>query len=133
MENEDGKVLILVVMEEGQRHNYDRLKQRRVCVRLNPCCNGRGSKTPDRAGQNPSGGRKHSLNPCCNGRGSKTDFPKQLRFVRIVVLILVVMEEGQRPYRNCTSSAHHVLILVVMEEGQRLVCGCIVSLKNAKS
>ena len=37
----------------------------------------------------------HSLNPCCNGRGSKTVIRvKSVTPVR--VLILVVMEEGQR-------------------------------------
>ena len=41
------------------------------------------------------------------------------------VLILVVMEEGQRPFhKNNTHPTKKVLILVVMEEGQRLEeCG----------
>ena len=37
-------VLILVVMEEGQRHTSAR-KLLHNLTRLNPCCNGRGSKT----------------------------------------------------------------------------------------
>ena len=41
--------------------------------------------------------------------------------VRICVLILVVMEEGQRlPYMGRIWQLSSVLILVVMEEGQRL-------------
>ena len=61
-------VLILVVMEEGQR-------QGQWCpividyTGLNPCCNGRGSKTLSLM---PMGFRVPCLNPCCNGRGSKT-------------------------------------------------------------
>ena len=35
------------------------------------------------------------LNPCCNGRGSKTTRPS-VDPLEIGVLILVVMEEGQR-------------------------------------
>ena len=54
-------------MEEGQRHLATKLIQQLV-MRLNPCCNGRGSKT--------YGMRKAE------------------RFTN--VLILVVMEEGQR-------------------------------------
>ena len=63
-------VLILVVMEEGQRQGprpflWD---SRPPC--LNPCCNGRGSKT----GQGrPLCSHEGCLNPCCNGRGSKTE------------------------------------------------------------
>ena len=36
-------VLILVVMEEGQRLTSRDIKDGAAC--LNPCCNGRGSKT----------------------------------------------------------------------------------------
>ena len=62
-----------------------------------------------------------SLNPCCNGRGSKT---VQLTFDKAIpgfVLILVVMEEGQRRIdsRPVVHRHREVLILVVMEEGQR--------------
>ena len=85
-------VLILVVMEEGQRQQRPLLETWRKPVSLNPCCNGRGSKTKiDNIVATLS-----SLNPCCNGRGSKTS--------RWVV-------DG--------SESHGVLILVVMEEGQR--------------
>ena len=62
------EVLILVVMEEGQR-----LKQ--IIA---------GSTRP-----------YECLNPCCNGRGSKTTLIL-LRTLTQIVLILVVMEEGQR-------------------------------------
>ena len=39
-----------------------------------------------------------SLNPCCNGRGSKTARHAAHDERVIPVLILVVMEEGQRLY-----------------------------------
>ena len=61
-----------------------------------------------------------SLNPCCNGRGSKTSKTTNRPDGGLPVLILVVMEEGQRPeklLKRCEKL--HVLILVVMEEGQR--------------
>ena len=58
------------------------------------------------------------LNPCCNGRGSKT---AGLRPRGCGVLILVVMEEGQRHqwFSDIVGVSVSVLILVVMEEGQR--------------
>ena len=84
-------VLILVVMEEGQRHGAGAYPIRVDFCRLNPCCNGRGSKTPQNGGAFPTTtvlilvvmeeGQRPSvfsrivpvgLNPCCNGRGSKT-------------------------------------------------------------
>ena len=37
-----------------------------------------------------------SLNPCCNGRGSKTLRLLEPIMLQVIVLILVVMEEGQR-------------------------------------
>ena len=88
-------VLILVVMEEGQRHSVKSyLTDSTRC--LNPCCNGRGSKTPSASARRPT---------------------------RASVLILVVMEEGQRQAHHATRHAENawVLILVVMEEGQRRV------------
>ena len=62
-------VLILVVMEEGQRPSLLHFFMAAI-LRLNPCCNGRGSKTIT--------------------EGTEKKFA--------VVLILVVMEEGQRPH-----------------------------------
>ena len=82
-------VLILVVMEEGQRLTSRDIKDGAAC--LNPCCNGRGSKT--------------ECARCCTPA--------------ISVLILVVMEEGQRLRVPVTHKDGSVLILVVMEEGQR--------------
>ena len=38
----------------------------------------------------------YGLNPCCNGRGSKTGAVNNLLICLFSVLILVVMEEGQR-------------------------------------
>ena len=79
-------------MEEGQRQHLLELVALGL-MRLNPCCNGRGSKTNRR-------GDFHScmtgLNPCCNGRGSKT-MAHDYSVSKADVLILVVMEEGQRP------------------------------------
>ena len=63
-------VLILVVMEEGQRPRDQWFTSVDGITRLNPCCNGRGSKTPAHIEQ--SHPRLCCLNPCCNGRGSKT-------------------------------------------------------------
>ena len=69
LSSEEFVVLILVVMEEGQRP--DSTKSSRQTLRsLNPCCNGRGSKT--------------SLSSLC------------MKVFPVPVLILVVMEEGQR-------------------------------------
>ena len=69
VERMPNQVLILVVMEEGQRlwsaHCH---RRKRSC--LNPCCNGRGSKTNRRLIEVDEEGNR--LNPCCNGRGSKT-------------------------------------------------------------
>ena len=64
---------------------------------------------------------RSGLNPCCNGRGSKTS-PTPSRKPRCsMVLILVVMEEGQRLSQpRLYAGRESVLILVVMEEGQRL-------------
>ena len=90
---------------------------------LNPCCNGRGSKTLPSATQQVVDDT-FSLNPCCNGRGSKaTAINVALVFKGVKVLILVVMEEGQRlSARTCRKlDGLRVLILVVMEEGQRLI------------
>ena len=79
-------------MEEGQR-------QRQACI---------------------IGSSHGCLNPCCNGRGSKT-LPKDVSLItEEEVLILVVMEEGRRPAtRACPGPRKEVLILVVMEEGRR--------------
>ena len=57
-------------MEEGQRLSLH-LDWQTVSVGLNPCCNGRGSKTPFQALSRML--TAICLNPCCNGRGSKTE------------------------------------------------------------
>ena len=69
--------------------------------RLNPCCNGRGSKTRETNGLLIL---LVCLNPCCNGRGSKTFGSDCTEDERKEVLILVVMEEGQRPFGISGSS-----------------------------
>ena len=126
-------------MEEGQRH-FRAANVSDADFSLNPCCNGRGSKTRKarpsifsaivlivvvmEEGQRrktlvPSG-RYRSLNPCCNGRGSKTGGANDQVSFGLMVLILVVMEEGQRRLpRSSGPCGKSVLILVVMEEGQR--------------
>ena len=61
------------------------------------------------------------LNPCCNGRGSKT-LRRLIESRSCLVLILVVMEEGRRlPGAETVLVGLTVLILVVMEEGRRHV------------
>ena len=80
-------------MEEGQRPCSCR--NCRNSGGLNPCCNGRGSKTNFRIQFRELTHLR--LNPCCNGRGSKTRGGKVLKTGFTGVLILVVMEEGQRP------------------------------------
>ena len=67
------------------------------------------------------------LNPCCNGRGSRTSLTLMLTETLSRVLILVVMEEGLVLQWDLLVEdiATVVLILVVMEEG--LVHGFIVS------
>ena len=69
--DKDGKVtvLILVVMEEGQRPRLSSKDDVKGLFGLNPCCNGRGSKTDIAS---PICSCRNCLNPCCNGRGSKT-------------------------------------------------------------
>ena len=62
------KVLILVVMEDAlapYRHQCTRNK----LFRLNPCCNGRCTRTAMKLFLN---GTMESLNPCCNGRCTRT-------------------------------------------------------------
>ena len=57
---------------------------------LNPCCNGRWSRTHDAV---KIINEKGCLNPCCNGRWSRTQkIMAQISVGR--VLILVVMEDG---------------------------------------
>ena len=59
---------------------------------LNPCCNGRWSLTM--WGQSECKYLIISLNPCCNGRWSLTSIWIKTPSHSILVLILVVMEDG---------------------------------------
>ena len=60
-------------------------------VRLNPCCNGRCTRT--QYGMSVQFTLK-GLNPCCNGRCTRTSFYVD-NYVRFqLVLILVVMEDA---------------------------------------
>ena len=79
-------------MEEGLRQTLVEGTVKKFS-RLNPCCNGRGSKTQFRLSMLL---RTLSLNPCCNGRGSKTHRISVADVQESNVLILVVMEEGLR-------------------------------------
>ena len=60
-----------------------------------------------------------SLNPCCNGRWSRTELNKIRKTAGRSVLILVVMEDGLVHMRSDSTlvSCLAVLILVVMEDG----------------
>ena len=60
-------------------------------VRLNPCCDGRWSRTNVTI-DGLDGVR--SLNPCCDGRWSRTQADGSTSTSRYLVLILVVMEDG---------------------------------------
>ena len=61
-------VLILVVMEDALARSLKVLRPQR-CRRLNPCCNGRCTRTDKKK----IGSKiQKSLNPCCNGRCTRT-------------------------------------------------------------
>ena len=62
-------VLILVVMEDALAQ-CSRKPPRLHKSSLNPCCNGRCTRTQDEATYKASG--TSSLNPCCNGRCTRT-------------------------------------------------------------
>ena len=88
------KVLILVVMEDGLV-----LPQRLLLLlwlmSLNPCCDGRWSRTI--LFLVVSTFSEKSLNPCCDGRWSRTTQLMNWEDIRTKVLILVVMEDGLVP------------------------------------
>ena len=89
---------------------------------LNPCCNGRWSRTLPLWLLTLLMHR--CLNPCCNGRWSRTRVLNLVLTNEIDVLILVVMEDGlvlASQIEDLLMGAN-VLILVVMEDGlvQRL-------------
>ena len=92
-QNHAEEVLILVVMEEGQRRAHTSLVSSRMMRVL--------ILVVMEEGQRPEEGLRRAV----EGR----------------VLILVVMEEGQRlrAYLKGEEKSAWVLILVVMEEGQR--------------
>ena len=70
--------------------------KRRSLVCLNPCCNGRCTRTikPDSEGNVVA-----SLNPCCNGRCTRTTI-KGMITSPLKVLILVVMEDALAPLKH---------------------------------
>ena len=89
-ENENFKVLILVVMEYTQ---WDRLGSNTIHKQgLNPCCNGIYSMSKRRRVVYKV---NESLNPCCNGIYSMSEFFSWTVIYPRSVLILVVMEYTQ--------------------------------------
>ena len=92
-------VLILVVMEDALAPYLTLYKGNEV-ICLNPCCNGRCTRT---AYYDVMLGRKLScLNPCCNGRCTRTVlFCFTYVFFSVEVLILVVMEDALAPQYTC--------------------------------
>ena len=63
-----GEVLILVVMEDALA--LRKLVKCYLAMRLNPCCNGRCTRTYIRLALTLD--KPISLNPCCNGRCTRT-------------------------------------------------------------
>ena len=68
MEKIISRVLILVVMEDGLVQVLRQVNQM-TSKCLNPCCNGRWSRTIKKISDRKE---QKSLNPCCNGRWSRT-------------------------------------------------------------
>ena len=61
---------------------------------------------------------KSSLNPCCSGRWSRTEFVEGVTNELVMVLILVVVEDGLvRLILPLATHQERVLILVVVEDG----------------
>ena len=86
---------------------------------LNPCCGGRWSqRTKERIKLEKE---LLCLNPCCGGRWSQRCSSSAQTGECLLVLILVVVEDGLRVldnnYRKCQE--YIVLILVVVEDGLR--------------
>ena len=67
------------------------MSKERIVTRLNPCCNGRWSRTNKAVTKRDA---YRSLNPCCNGRWSRTVSEVVMQDGNHMVLILVVMEDG---------------------------------------
>ena len=78
---DNGLVLVL-----GSKCRQDRK------VGLNPCCDGRWSRTPPKL-QSRLGCKASRLNPYCSGRWSRTSQLVQSH-LRKLVLILIVVEDG---------------------------------------
>ena len=83
-------VLILIVVEDGLVHIVMTLGDN-VQLGLNPYCSGRWSRTFTIMSLILS---CLSLNPYCSGRWSRTGNAQRFSNVRIVVLILIVVEDG---------------------------------------
>ena len=64
-------VLILVVMEDALALYYRISKSKKLLAGLNPCCNGRCTRTSINMIKKEI--KKASLNPCCNGRCTRTE------------------------------------------------------------
>ena len=59
---------------------------------LNPCCSGRWSRTAETGARTVV--MNTGLNPCCSGRWSRTWLQKATSSIQLLVLILVVVEDG---------------------------------------
>ena len=81
---------------------------------LNPCCSGRWSRTLVPVSVTDDNG---GLNPCCSGRWSRTTSRGEDQWLRSLVLILVVVEDGLVPRKFSPKLEKEVLILVVVEDG----------------
>ena len=76
-------------MEDALAQHRKPFRAERPC--LNPCCNGRCTRTKPQPKEEKL---KPSLNPCCNGRCTRTKCNGAPVCWRAIVLILVVMEDA---------------------------------------
>ena len=82
-------------------------------LRLNPCFNGRCTRTTLKGYRTKFG---KSLNPCFNGRCTRTNAVIVLKGGRMIVLILVLMEDALALRLQVRRNIYCVLILVLMED-----------------
>ena len=83
---------------------------------LNPCCSGQWSSTQWKTGCKAL--PKTCLNPCCSGQWSSTRLKERADGSLMVVLILVVVDNGLVHHiTNIMELSDVVLILVVVDNG----------------
>ena len=88
-------VLILVLVEDGLREMLKDVVEIRVRYCLNPCSCGRWSQ---RFASIAISAQTNCLNPCSCGRWSQSRISINDKTSKIVVLILVLVEDGLRGY-----------------------------------